>query len=290
MSRPIYREMAQAELERQYDARATVADIQPFLDRYAELSADARRDLPVLENVAYGEQPEEVMDVFPAGKQSPLFVFIHGGYWRLLSKADSAFMAKALLANHISVAAVNYTLAPHARLDEIVGQVRACLAHLWRRADRYEIDPTRIVVGGSSAGAHLAAMSLSAGWHDHYKVPTEIIAGALLVSGLYDLEPLLHCRPNEWLRLDATAARRNSPLYHLPDQGPPMVVAWAGSETSEFKRQSRDYAAAWAAKGHRCSAFEVSDRNHFDIILDLCDQDRELTRHLLALIETPTRK
>lgn len=272
------------ELDRQYDARGTVDDIAPFIDRYRVLSAEARRDLNVICDVPYGSKSEETFDFFPAGKNAPVFVFIHGGYWRLLSKDESSFFAKCFIGHGIAVAAVNYTLAPMASLDEIVRQVRAAIAYIWHRAPDHDIDRKRIFVGGSSAGGHLVGMLLSDTWQQACGIPQDAIAGALSASGLFDLEPLRHCHPNEWIRLDAPSARRNSPIHHLPQSGCPLIVTWGGTETAEFKRQSRAYFSAWKQSGLPGTEFEISDRNHFDIILDLADPDRDLARRVIAMI------
>ena len=281
----IYRGMNRAELDIQYDARGTVDDIAPFLDRYAEFSAAAKRDLKVVRDVPFGSGQEELFDLFPAGRNAPVFVFVHGGYWRLLSKDESSFMAKCFVECGIVVAAVNYALAPAVTLDEIVRQVRAAVSRLWHDADRYGIDRDRIHIGGSSAGGHLVGMLLADGWQSQAGVPTDVIAGAVSASGLFDLEPVRLCHPNEWLQLDADSARRNSPIHHIPEAGCPLLLTWAGSDTGEFKRQSHDYGRAWEQAGYPVTAFEVSDRNHFDIILDLADPQREFAQKVIAMIE-----
>ncbi len=281
----IYRGMSRAELDVQYDARGTVDDIAPFLERYAELSATAKRDLEVVTDIPFGPSSEEVFDLFPAGRNAPVFVFVHGGYWRLLSKDESSFMAKCFVERGIAVAAVNYALAPAVTLDEIVRQVRAAVSRLWHDADRYGIDRDRIHVGGSSAGGHLVGMLLADSWQAAAGVPTNVIAGAVSASGLFDLEPVRLSHPNEWLQLDADAAHRNSPIHHIPGAGCPLLLTWAGSDTEEFKRQSRDYGRAWKQAGFAVADFAVSDRNHFDIILDLANPQREFARRVFAMIE-----
>lgn len=286
MGDALYRGMDRAEIDRQYNARGTVPDIQPFLDDYARLSAEARRDLDVVRDVSFGDRPEEVMDIFPAGPKAPVFVFLHGGYWRLLSKDESSFMAKPMVGAGIAVASVNYALAPHVTLDEIVRETRAAISHLWRNADAYGIDRDRIFVGGSSAGGHLTGMALASGWHGDFDVPETIVAGGVSASGLFDLEPIASSHINEWISLDTAAARRNSPLFQIGPHGGPLIVTWGGSETDEFKRQSRDYAGAWRAAGHACAEFEVSDRNHFDIVLDLANTERDLCKRTIRMIET----
>lgn len=287
MTKPgLYRGMDAEELDRQYDARGTVDDIAPYLHQYEKLSAEARRDLDVITDIGYGPGPQESFDFFPSGERAPIFVFIHGGYWRLLSKDESSFFAKCFVPQGIAVAAVNYALAPDASLDEIVRQVRAAIAHIWHNAAGYSVDRDRIYVGGSSAGGHLVGMLLAGGWQEAFAVPNNVVAGAMSASGLFDLEPLRHCHPNEWLRLDAESARRNSPVHHLPQTNCPLIVTWGGSETAEFKRQSRDYFDAWTRAGLPGSAFEIFDRNHFDIILDLEDPDRELAKKTIAMIKS----
>lgn len=280
-----WRGMDRERLDREYNARTTVPDITPFLERYAALSAEMRRALPCHLDVAYGPSEAEAMDIFPADPGAPVFVYIHGGYWRLLAKEDSAFMAGGFTAASTAVAALDYALAPAVTLDEIVRQVRAAIAWLWANGDEFGIDPHRIFVGGSSAGGHLVGMAVAGGWQERFGVPENVVKGGVALSGLFDVAPLRHCHVNDWLDLDAGADDRLSPIRNLPESGPPLIVSWGGSETAEFKRQSRDYAAAWQAAGFPVEAFEESARNHFDIVLDLADPESRLfarTRDMIA--------
>lgn len=282
----IYRTFDQATLDQQYNAQATVGDIMPFVDMYAAGSEAARVRLPFEEALSFGASPEETLDLFPAGDGAPLLVFIHGGYWRALSKNESSFMAPCMARHGIATAAVNYTLRPHATLDEIVAEVRRALTWLYHHSATFGCDPERILVAGSSAGGHLAGMLVSRGWHEDFGVPETIVKGGVLLSGLYDLDPVQRCYANDWVGLDETSARRNSPLIHLPAEGCPLVLSYGGSETDEFKRQSDDYAAAWRSAGFEADCFEISQRNHFDIPLELADPTSLLTGKILELIAT----
>jgi arylformamidase len=116
-----YPPMDRAALDLQYNARATVPDIAPMLHDYASISAQARATLPCTLNLAYGPHPDETLDIFPAQGNSPgpVLIYLHGGYWRLLSKDDSSFMAPTLTQAGITVVAVNYSLAPAVTLDHI---------------------------------------------------------------------------------------------------------------------------------------------------------------------------
>jgi len=111
----VYRYWDQSELNRQMSARGTVPDITPMMQDYASHSATMRGALPCELNVPYGPTPAERLDYFPATRPgSPIFVFIHGGYWRMLDAADSAFMAQTFVEAGAAVVAINYALAPGA--------------------------------------------------------------------------------------------------------------------------------------------------------------------------------
>ena len=153
-------------------------------------------------------------------------------------------------------------------------------------AERFEANPDRIFIGGTSAGGHITGMVLAGGWHDEFGVPADCVKGALALNGLYDLEPVRLSEPNEWAQLDKQAAYRNSPIHHLPEDGCPLIVSFGGSETAEFKRQSNIYAAAWRDRGWRCSEFEVSECNHFNIPQQLRDPATRLCQEMFSMIGT----
>jgi arylformamidase len=261
-----WRSLSEAEREREYSPSSCIGgNYQPYIRAYAERSEAARRAHPP-ETVRYGPGERQTIDLFTPSNvaRPPVLVFFHGGYWQELSKRDSAFAAPHCLARGIAYAAVDYTLAPAAKLSQIVEECRAALARL------EEIGP--LVVAGSSAGAHLAAMATN-----------ERMLGAVLVSGIYELEPLIGTSINTALGLDAAEAARNSPLRRRLGQFPPSLVCWGDNETGQFKRQSRAMAEALCAASARCEAFECAHRNHFDVILDLADPRTDLGQRTLAL-------
>jgi arylformamidase len=261
-----WRSLSDAEREREYSPSSCIdGNYQPYIRAYAERSDAARRAHPP-KTVRYGPGERQTIDLFvPANvARPPVLVFFHGGYWQELSKQDSAFAALNCLAHGIAYAAVDYTLAPAATLSAIVEECRAAIARL------EDVGP--LVVAGSSAGAHLAAM-----------VANERMRGAVLVSGLYDLEPLIGTSINADLGLDAAEAARNSPLRRPLAGLPPSLVCWGENETDQFKRQSRAMARALRSAGASCETFECAGRNHFDVILDLADPASALGRRTLAL-------
>jgi arylformamidase len=298
----LYRDYDRAGLDVQYNARATVPDITPIIQAYADQSLAARQGLPCALDVPYGPHADELLDIFPAAAAAattaagtapaagtagaPVFFFIHGGYWRLLSKDDSSCMAPAFTQAGAVVVALNYSLAPAATLDRIVDQTRRALAWVHGHIAQYGGDPRRIHICGSSAGGPLAGMLLAGGWHADYGVPEDVVRGASPLSGLFDLRPLVHTHINAWMHLNEEDAIRNSPALLPPGAPCPLIVSYGESETDEFKRQSDDYLAAWHERGNGMPAagryVAMPGTNHFDIVLTLNDPASPLTRAIFG--------
>ena len=283
-----WRSLDNETLEREYNARATVPDIDATLRAYRDGSTPMYQRLPHRRGLRYGPGADETLDLFPVPGRpdAPLFVFIHGGYWRALCRDDSVFMAQNLTSLGVAVAALDYSLAPAAHLSLMVDQCRRAVAWLHARGTDLGVDPRRMLVAGSSAGAHLAAMVLASGWQAGFGLPDEAVSGGVLVSGLYDLAPLRHALPHNWLRLRESDVQALSPQQHLPDPARRLQIVVAQQDTGEFKRQSRDYASACEAIGCPMTFYEVEGRNHFDVILDWTRPDSELTRSVLHLLQT----
>lgn len=267
---------------REYNARAAVPDHPAIFARWSQTSLDVRRRLAMLGDLAYGESAGERLDLFPArGDGAPLFVFIHGGYWRSMDKADFSFLAPAFVEAGVSLAVPNYDLAPAVSLDTIVLQTVRMLGWLWHRAERYGFDRTRIVVGGHSAGGHLTAMALCARFPElDPALPASLVRGGLAISGLFDLEPIRHASfLNGDLRLDPDSARRLSPVWMPPASTAPLVTAVGGDESSEFHRQTRLIHQCWPANVRL--DVPMPGTNHMTVVDGLADPASPL--HAAAL-------
>jgi arylformamidase len=272
-------------IEKEYSPSSCVPSIEPFLVEYALRSRKAEQALHCQKDLQWGDKPDETLDFFPAAsRDAPLLVFIHGGYWQELSKNESLFAAADSVANGIAFAAINYTLAPKAGVETIVDQCRRAVAWLYGQADALGFRRDRLYLSGSSAGAHLAAMMLLKGWQHTAGVTDNAIAGAILLSGVYDIEPLVGTRVATPLNLTASDAAGLSPMRLGLGRPVPTIVAWGENETSEFKRQSRSYAARLEAAEFPVLVFEVAGANHFDIVLGLADRETVLGRATLELI------
>jgi len=276
-----------AERVRQYDARASVADFETTIAEYTTLSRQADARCPSVRDLRYGQASSERLDVFPlcADQQpAPVFIFIHGGYWRGQTKENAAMLALHLTQAGIAVVTLEYALLPRSTLFEAVRQVRAAVAWLYANAHVYGLDNTRFVVGGSSAGAHLAAMVAAEGWTGEYHLPFDCIKGLVGLSGLYDLRPLCDIDINAWLHMHADQAWRVSPVCHLPRPGLPVLLSVGGLETDGFKAQTDAYQRLGATHGLNITRCDVAVCNHFNLLVELTRGDSPLTARLCEMM------
>lgn len=272
MTGKVYRDYDQAALDAQFNLRARWPEHTEYFARWAEDSAALRRRLGGHLDLAYGPSAGQKLDLFvPAAVAAPpLLAFIHGGYWQSLDKGDFSYLAAPYLEAGIAFASLNYDLAPEVSVEEILRQVRAALAWLYRHAGDFGADPARLHVAGHSAGGHLTAMAMATDWRalsgDGSALPEDLVKGGCSVSGVYELEPLRLSYQQAVLDLTPDMARRLTPLGDLPRRAGPLILAVGSEETEEFLRQQNDYAAAWRQAGLALQVVELPGGNHFSAI------------------------
>ncbi|XP_043441649.1 kynurenine formamidase isoform X3 [Prionailurus bengalensis] len=233
-------------------------------------------------HVPYGDGEGENLDIyFPeqVSEASPFCVFFHGGYWQSGSKDTSAFMVNPLTAQGVAVVIVAYDIAPKGTLDQMVDQVTRSIVYIQKQYPRNE----GIYLCGHSAGAHLAAMMLLADWTKHAVTPN--LRGFFLVSGIYDLEPIVFTSQNGPLLMTLEDARRNGPQQLLEaaptqpvDPACHVLVIVGQHDSPEFSRQSREFYQTLCRGGWNASFEELHDVDHFEIIWKLTQDDYVLTQ------------
>jgi arylformamidase len=262
---------------REYNNRELVPDHPRYFARWQQASADARAKLGGYLDRRYGEAPGETIDLFPARKgDGTCLFFIHGGYWRSLDKSDHSFIAPAWVEAGVSVAVVNYDLCPKVGVDEIVRQMLRASRWLWLHAGDYGIDEKRLFVSGHSAGGHLTAMMMAALWpiFDR-RLPANLFKGALAISGVYDLRPIVEVPwLNADLKLDEAAARRLSPAFMPAASRSPVITCVGADESSEFRRQNALLGERW--KSVHAGDVTVPGAHHFSVVDGLGDPSSAL--------------
>lgn len=280
----LYRQFTeQSQIDSEYNPSLLCPDPAAEMRHYVERSAQARAQLPCVLDVPYGPTRAETLDIFPAAQpNAPVFVFIHGGYWRALSSKDFSCVALGLQALGITTVVPNYALCPQVSIDEITRQCRAAVAWVLRHITAHGGDAQRVALGGHSAGGHLTAMCLQTDWAGDYGLPADPLAAAVLVSGLYDLAPLRYSYLQPMIQLDDGVIRRNSPAFAVRRCSTPIWVTWGGAESAEFARQSKTYHDNWVAAGNTTELHAVPGAHHFNAIHGFEHPQGDLARWLAA--------
>lgn len=249
------------DMEAEYNNRARVPGHPAIIAGWMADAAAFRLAHPP-QSLPYGAGPREVMDLFLPTQIRGAAVFFHGGYWQALGREAVSHCAAGLVAQGIAVAVPSYDLCPQVPLTRIVEQAEAAARTLHARVGM------PILAMGHSAGGHLAAMLLA-------RMP--IVAAAMPISGVFWLEPLLRTSINVALGLDATMAQAASPAL-LPSPGRPLHAVVGGAESSEFLRQSREFASLWGG------GFEaLTGLDHFTVLAPLQTAQHPLTMRAAAL-------
>ena len=279
-------------LDSMYNNRALVPDHATYFGRWAQSSLQARQSLPCTLDEPYGPRAGEKLDVFPstpAGRHAaPVLVFIHGGYWRSLDKADHAFIAPAFVRAGACVVIPNYDLCPVVTIPQITMQMVRSLAWVYRRIAKYGGDPGNITVIGHSAGGHLAAMLLACAWKAYAPdLPAGLVKKALSVSGLYDLEPIRQTPfLKDALKLTPRHALQASPAWFPRPHGRTLYSVAGGEESAEFLRQNLLIRQAWGKRTVPvCEPLE--GLNHFSVLEALIDPLHRLHQLSLQLLGLP---
>lgn len=277
-----WRRLSPEQLEAEFNPRMSVPDYERYFNGWTERSAAAKAKLPGEYDLRYGEGPLQTYDLHrPAGASAaPLVVLVHGGYWRGLDKNTMTFAAEPFVQAGAVVVNLNYDLCPKVTLDAIVRQMQEALVHVAAQAASWGADASKLHVIGHSAGAHLAAMMVAAPWPKDLP-PQPPVASLGLVSGVYDLEPVLHISVNQDIRLDSGMAVRNSVMRFPPRMHGPVLVAVGDREPAGWQAQSVDFHQACRDAGTSGQMMRIGGANHFNILYPLADATQPLGHALL---------
>lgn len=270
------------EIDKEYDLVAAEPSFPTYVEQFVSRSVQARHELDNEIGVPYGPSLAETLDVFPGEPGGPIVIFIHGGYWMMLSSTEHSYVAPGLVANGATVVIPNYALCPEVTIDEIVRQIRASVVWAYQNGEKYGADSNNIVITGHSAGGHLAACTLGTDWSS-WGVPQSAISGACGISGIYDLRPFVHTNMQPSLQFTGDQILRNSPILDIPLTMPKFLLSVGGQQSRELHRQSLDYLNACRAVDLDVELRIQEDKNHFDETLQFLDKDSELTRWVMEL-------
>lgn len=265
------------DLEWQFNPRVAVPEFADIMRTRIADSQAARRRFDFVPDVRYGSAARATMDIFPATRPRAALVYVHGGYWRAGCARDNSAVATPFAEHGIAVFLPSYSLCPAVPVATIVEEIRSAIRWVRANATRYGGDPAHLHVSGTSAGAHLAAMALAA---------DDAIEGACLISGVFDIAPVLRVSVNAEVGLTQADARSLSPMRELPAGNPSLLLAVGALETPLWIRQTLDYASRCRARGLDPRLLTVEGANHFSVVESLYRPGGVLREALLNQLHT----
>lgn len=249
------------------------AQAGPLRERLAERRADSGAEvrLPAgsraQRNIAYGEHADQRMDVYiPDGaRDAPVLFLVHGGGWRRGDKAHGRLIGNKLahwLPASVIVVSVNYRMLPDADVLTQRDDVAAALARAQSLAPSWGGDPSRFVLMGHSAGAHLVALLAAAPKDDR-----RWLGSVLLDSGALDVERLMKERHaglfDDAFGKDPAFWRATSPLHQLGGPTAPWLAV-CSSRRRQACEQVKVFAQRVRETGGRIDELPL-DLSHGDI-------------------------
>jgi acetyl esterase/lipase len=243
----------------------------------------AKQEVEVHKDIAYrtdaeADKTRHKLDVYvPKGKKDfPVLFFVHGGAWQLGSKETFADPAKQFAEHGIGVVCPNYRLSPKVQHPAHVEDVAKAFAWAVDGVGKYGGDATKIVIGGHSAGGHLAALlATNEAYLKAEKKKLTDVRGVVGVSGVYLIDhrvELLHKAFTD----DEKACKAASPLEHVAADRPPMLLAYAEKDYLGLPAGAEAFAKALAKAKNEATAKEFKGRDHISIMTDMKKADDPL--------------
>lgn len=276
--------------EEQYNARKAVPDHMEIFSTWQSQSERFRQTADCQLDLSYGNAPRERLDFFRSSDNKRIHLFLHGGYWQAMDKSYFSFIAEGLVRQGVNVAICNYPLCPESTLQEIRQSVEKACAWLCNKATKLGGNWKNIQLSGHSAGAQLTTMLMATKWTDLDPVlPADLITSGVAISGIYDLQPLLHTTINEKLGLTGETAIANSPLFIEPATSAPLLLVVGGDERPAFSQQMKTFAEHRRSQGIRVETKLYPGLNHFTMIEQLAESDGDLLQSVIRLLDQTSR-
>jgi arylformamidase len=264
----VWLDMNQQELDDAYDQIVYAPNRDQIAKRRLANSAEARARLGEPLRLAYGPTPIEGVDVYRTKTpNAPIAIFVHGGAWLHGSASEHACLAEPFVHAGAHFAALDFINVTDAggSLFPMVEQVRRAVGYIYRNAGSFGGDPGRLHLISHSSGSHLAGCVVTSDWGKD-GLPRDILKGAALSSGMYDLKPVRLSKRSKYVKFTDAMEEELSAIRHLDRLHTPLVLTYGTYETPEFQRQTRELAAAVKAAGKPVELIVGEGYNHFEML------------------------
>jgi arylformamidase len=281
---PVWLDMDQQQLDDAYDQIVYAPNRDQVGKRRIANSEKARAVIGAPQRIAYGPSEIENLDIYRTKHaNAPVNIFIHGGAWRANRGADYAFLAEPFVN-----AGAHYVILDFTNVDDAAGslfpmveQVRRAVAWVYNTAKSFGGDPGRLYLSSHSSGSHLAGCVVTHDWRQD-GLPVDILKGATLGSGMYDLKPVRLSKRSRYVKFTDEMEAALSPQRHIDKLHVPLILAHGTYETPEFQRQTRDFYAAVKVSGKPVELIVGEGYNHFEMLETLANPYGLLGRAVFA--------
>jgi arylformamidase len=283
----VWLDMDQEALDAAYDQQMYAPNRDQIGKRRIANSEMTRALIGAPIRMSYGPTEIEALDIYRTTvPNAPVNIFVHGGAWRANRAADYAFLAEPFVhagAHFVVLDFINVDDAGGS-LFPMVEQVRRAVAWVYRNATKFGGDPNRLFLSSHSSGSHLSGCVVTHDWKKE-GLPLDIIKGALLGSGMYDLKPVRLSKRSKYVKFTDEMEGALSAQRHIDKLNTPLILAYGTYETPEFQRQSRDFAAAVRAAGKPVELLVGEAYNHFELLETLGNPYGLLGRAVFAQMQ-----
>ena len=263
----VWLDLDQQDLDDAYDQPVYAFNVKNISERLAANNQKALAVIGKPERLAYGPTDIEKVDIYKTKRpNAPTMIFIHGGSWRTGRSADFAVYAEVFVKAGANFAAVDFNNVEETNGDlfPMVDQCRRAVAFVYRNAASFGGNADQTYLCSRSSGSHLAGCVVTTEW-EKLELPRDILKGAVLGSGMYDLKPVRLSLRGNYVKFTDEMEQALSAQRHIANIHVPIVLAHGTLETPEFQRQTRDFAAALEAAGKPVKLIVGKGYNHFEI-------------------------
>ena len=286
----VWLDLDQQALDEAYDQSVYAFNQNNISERRRANSEAVLKLIGPPERVAYGPSDIEKLDIYRSKRaDAPVNIFVHGGAWRGGKSSDSAYLAEPYTkaGAHFVVLDFNNALETGGDIFPMYEQVRRAVVWVYRNAKSFGGDPDRLYLTGHSSGAHLGGCLVTSDWAKD-GLPADIIKGALLGSGMYDLKPVRMSRRSSYVKFTDAMEQELSAQRHLDRLHTPLILTYGTLETPEFQRQTHDFYEAVKAAGKPVQLLVGKGYNHYETQETLGNPYGFMGRAAMAMLKLNT--
>lgn len=282
----VFLSYTQEELDKNYTQTSWALNSKQIIDRMKKRSTEFRDEVKTFSELSYGKSSIERFAFFKAKrKNAPLVIFIHGGAWKSGKAEDYSYVAKPFIDNNINVAILDFDSVEKNGLEGMMSQIITATKWIYNNSNKLKINKEKIYVVGHSSGAHLGGVLLTTDW-EKIGLPNNIIKGATLISGMYDMYPVRLSLRSKYLYLNDNIEENMSPIRHQIKSSPQIIISFGSLESDEFKRQSLDFYNYLKKQNIATELIVQQYFNHFEIMDDFGNPYNQATKKMITNIKT----